>query len=164
MLGVALKFLCPSVKITKNLLQTLRFGILLLLFAPDLGFLLLNVDQDLSSYLLKEILFVLLQPPDGFIETHDSNKRSLKMVDFEDTAYDCMRIAEGMDEQADKEVDHESEYVRILAKEDHRLLLKYHAVDLIEELAVKQPQHSVSPVSAHLLPQVVKRKFHLGLA
>jgi hypothetical protein len=38
------------------------------------------------------------------------------MIDFEDTTHDCMRIAEWMNEQANKEIDHEGQNVRILGQ------------------------------------------------
>jgi hypothetical protein len=122
----------------------------MLLFCFYLYFLLMQDHQDLSSNFLHELLFIGLKPFQGFVQTHYRDEGSLEMVKFEDTADDGERITEGMDEESNKKINHEVQYVRTFAKKADRLFLHNQTEYFIESIFVQQTEHSISPISAEL--------------
>ena len=67
--------------------------------------------QDFSSHFFHQFFFIFLKIRIGFVESHDSDEGSLEMVKLKDTADDGVGIAEWLDQQSYKEVDHEGENV-----------------------------------------------------
>lgn len=64
-----------------------------------------------SSHFFHKFFFILLKIRVGFVESHDGDKGSLQMIKLKDTADDGVGIAEGLNQQSYKEVDHEGENV-----------------------------------------------------
>ena len=73
------------------------------------------------------------------------------MIKVKDTADNGVRVAERVDQQSNKQVDHEGQNVRVLAVKYYGFLMHHKAVDLIECVLVKKSQHSVGPIPAQLL-------------
>ena len=72
-----------------------------------------------------------MKPLAWLVYPHNSNERSLQMIDFENTTNDGMRVAERMNKQPNEKIAHESQNVRILGEKHNWLLLQNHAVNLV---------------------------------
>jgi hypothetical protein len=109
------------------------------------------MNQHFASHFLQQLFLVLLEPAIRPVETHNSNEGSLEMIKVKDTADDSVWIAERVDQQSNKQVDHEGQNVGVLAVKYYGFLMHHKTVDLIECVLVEKSQHSVCPIPAQLL-------------
>ena len=82
------------------------------------------------------------------------------MVKFEDTADDGEGVTEGMNEESNKKINHEVQYVRTFAEKADRLFLHNQTEYFIESIFIQQTEHSISPISAQFFFKAIESKIH----